>query len=435
MESIIKGNSSYYVRKGVCQMKESKTMEFKADFTKSFLKTVSAFSNYEDGQVIFGIDDSGNAIGIANAEEKRIDIENMINDSISPHPDYIIELNSNEKLIILSVKKGENTPYFYKGKAYKRNDTATIEVDPVELSRLILEGRNICFEETRASEQNLSFDFLEKCLKEKLEIENFNQDTLRTLSLYGNRDGYNKAAELLADKNTAPGIDIAIFGENINTIKKRVTYDRESVLIQYEKALQIFKDYYEYEEITGAVRKTREIIPEVAFREVIANAIVHRTWDIRAHIKVSMFDDRIEISSPGGLPVGINKEEYIAGNLSVVRNSILANVFHRLGLVEIFGTGILRINNIYKDNFVKPVFEVYDNSIKVILPVIKTELDLTNDQKLIYNLLSKVELKSISEIQKNVSFGKSKTLSLLKEMAEQGYVKIKGRGRGTKYHI
>ena len=73
-ESIIKVNISYYLRKGVCQMKESKTMEFKEDFTKSFLKTVSTFSNYEDGQIIFGIDDSGNAVGIANAEEKRIDI-------------------------------------------------------------------------------------------------------------------------------------------------------------------------------------------------------------------------------------------------------------------------------------------------------------------------------------------------------------------------
>ena len=416
-------------------MKESKTMEFKADLTKSFLKTVSAFSNYENGQVIFGIDDNGNKIGIENADDKRIDIENMINDSISPHPDYIIELSSDEKLIILSIKKGENTPYYYKGKAYKRNDTATIEVDPVELSRLILEGRNICFEETRASDQNLSFNFLEKCLKEKLEIETFNQDTLRTLNLYSNKEGYNKAAELLADKNTAPGIDIAIFGESINTIKKRETYAKESVLLQYDNALKIFKDYYEYEEITGAVREKREIIPEVAFREVIANAIVHRAWDIRAHIKVSMFNDRIEVSSPGGLPAGISKEEYIAGNLSVIRNNILANVFHRLGIVEIFGTGILRIINIYKDNFIKPVFEVYDNSIKVILPIIKTELNLTKDQESIYNLLSKVELKSISEIQKNVSFGKSKTLALLKEMAEQGYVKIEGRGRGTKYHI
>ena len=82
-------------------MKESKILEFKEELTKSFLKTVSAFSNYEGGQVLFGIDDDGNKVGIDSADAKRTDIENMINDSISPHPDYTIELNEDETVIIL----------------------------------------------------------------------------------------------------------------------------------------------------------------------------------------------------------------------------------------------------------------------------------------------------------------------------------------------
>ena len=90
-----------------------------------------------------------------------------------------------------------------------------------------------------------------------------------------------------------------------------------------------------------------EKIPEAAFREAIANALIHRAWDVASQIRVSMFDDRIEIVSPGGLPSGITEEEYLSGKLSILRNRNLANVFYRLGFVEILGTGIIRIKQLY----------------------------------------------------------------------------------------
>ncbi len=75
-----------------------------------------------------------------------------------------------------------------------------------------------------------------------------------------------------------------------------------------------------------------EKIPEAAFREAIANALIHRVWDINSHIRVSMFDDRIEVVSPGGLPAGITAEEYLSGKLSILRNRNLANVFLQTGI-------------------------------------------------------------------------------------------------------
>lgn len=68
--------------------------------------------------------------------------------------------------------------------------------------------------------------------------------------------------------------------------------------------------------------------------------MIYRAWDMDSQIKVSMFDDRIEIISPGGLPSGITEDEYLSGKLSVLRNRNLANVFYRLWFVEIFGIGI-----------------------------------------------------------------------------------------------
>ena len=416
-------------------MRETRTLEFKETITNTFLKTVSAFSNYDGGTIIFGVDDNGNIKGLEDVKQACLDIENKINDSISPQPNYMLEIQNNDQTIKLTVKSGLQKPYLYKSKAYKRNDTATIEVDKPEFSRLILDGKNIRFEELPCKDQELSFDVLRRKLKESIQIEDFNRDTLKTLNLYDNVNGYNNAAGLLADKNHFPGIDIVRFGENISIIQKRITFENTSVLDEYEKTIDVFRDYYQYEVIEGTDRKTIEKIPEAAFREAMANAIIHRVWDVEAQIRVSMFDDRIEVVSPGGLPSGITEEEYLSGRLSVLRNRNLANVFYRLGFVEIFGTGIVRIKQLYEESLMKPEFEVSENAIRIVLPIFERNVNLTEDEKTIYKVLSRTMLKPISEIAPYVPFGKSKTTQLLKEMVQKGVIVVEGKGRGTKYII
>ena len=416
-------------------MRETRTIEFKEEITNAFLKTVSAFSNYDGGEIYFGIDDNGNVKGLSDIKQACLDIENKINDSISPQPDYTMELQNNDRTIKLTVKSGPQKPYLYRSKAYKRNDTATIEVDTWELSRLILVGKNISFEELPCEDQELTFDVLSRKLKECIQLEAFNQDTMKTLNLYNTTTGYNNAAGILADKNHFPGIDMAKFGENISVIYKRATFDNISALAVYDKALDVFKDYYQYEVIQGADRKKIEKIPEAAFREAIANALIHREWGMTSQIRVSMFEDRVEILSPGGLPPGITEEEYLLGKLSVLRNRNLANVFYRLGFVEIFGTGITRIKQLYEESLKRPDFEVTENTIKIVLPVVENDWNLTDDERKIYHILSKTVLKSMGDIVPHVTFSKSKTTQLLKNMAEKGIVKIEGRGRGTKYAL
>ena len=416
-------------------MRETRILEFKETITNTFLKTVSAFSNYDGGEILFGVDDDGNIKGLSDVKQACLDIENKINDSISPQPNYTLEIQNNEQTIKLSVKSGLQKPYLYKSKAYKRNDTATIEVDTLEFSRLVLEGKNIRFEELPCKDQELSFEILQSNLKEKIQIETFNKDTLKTLDLYDDANGFNNAAGLLADKNHFPGIDIVKFGENISIIQKRITFENTSVLGIYEKALSVFRDYYQYEVIQGADRKMVEKIPEAAFREAIANALIHRVWDVDLQIRVSMFDDRIEVVSPGGLPSGITEDEYLSGKLSVLRNRNLANVFYRLGFVEIFGTGITRIKQVYSEASVKPSFEVSENAIQIVLPVYEESTNLTEDEKVVYKLLSRNMLKSMSEIAPYISFGKSKTTKLLKDMEQKGVIAIEGKGKGTKYRI
>ncbi len=412
---------------------ETSTLEFKEQLTNSFLKTVSAYANYGGGTVLFGIDDDGRTVGLSDPKQVCLDIENKINDSISPQPDYSLAVNDPDCTVALRVRPGRSKPYFYKGKAYKRNDTSTIEVDRLELSRLILEGCNTTFEELPAERQEFQFEALGKAMTERLSLDSFSCDALKTLGLLGADGRYNNAAALLADENDFPGIDVAVFGESINIIRQRKTLDRRCVLRQIDEAMEIFDAQYCYEEIEGLYRKKRERVPRESFREAITNAVVHRTWDVSAHIRVAMFEDRIEVTSPGGLPAGLTPDEFLADKVSVRRNRILAEVFLRLGLIEAFGTGIARIRESYSTSNRKPTFDITSNVIAVTLPAMIEDLGLTPDQESIYSLLNGTRAVSAGELVADAGFSKSKVIRILGVLIERGLAASVGSGRATKY--
>lgn len=416
-------------------MRENKRLEYKENMESgTFLKTISAYANYGGGKIIFGIADDGTVKGISKPEEACLNLENKINDSIKPVPEYSIEIGE-DSTIILSVCEGPYKPYLYKGKAYKRYDSAATEVDRLEYGRLILEGQNQSYEELPSSMQELTFDRLEEELKKSLGITCLNKDILKTLELYSEKRGFNNAAALLADRNQFPGIDMIRFGSSIDEIMDRATFEHMSVLAQLSSCIEMFQTYYQYEKIEGVERKQIDKIPEKAFREAIANALVHRAWDVRASIKISMFEDRIEISSPGGLPAGIGREEYLNGQISVLRNPILGNVFFRLKYIEKFGTGIMRINRSYSNALEKPSYQIFENSIQVVLPVIASDEKLSEKDKKILDIIRDKGTVSRSEIEKLAGTGKDSTIRSLNLLLKKHIIEKTGAGRGVKYHI
>lgn len=414
-------------------MRETRDLEFKESISNSFLKTVSAFANYFGGRILFGVDDDGSATGLPDPRQACLDIENKINDSIVPQPSYSLAINETDSTVELCVDPGLAKPYLYRAKAYKRNDSATIEVDNLELSRLILAGRNMSFEELPAVEQDLSFDCLGSKIKVKLGLSEFSEDTLKSLGLQDAGGTYNNAAAILADSNGFPGIDAAVFGESISIIRQRLTSERQCALKELEEVVGLFESVYCFEEVKGVERRARERIPLTAFREALANALVHRAWDMPAPIRVAMFDDRVEVSSPGGLPAGLTVDEYRNDMVSVRRNRIIADVFLRLGLIEAFGTGVLRIKEAYSQSFAKPQFKVTDNAVMVVLPVMREDLGLDGDERFVYELLSNVRPKAAGELEEDVAFGRSKLRRILKRLIDMDLVEEVGRGRGLKY--
>ena len=205
-----------------------------------------------------------------------------------------------------------------------------------------------------------------------------------------------------------------------------LTADEQILLEQEQETLS------HAEEIKGSLRKKTELIPEEAFREAIANALVHRTWDINTHINVAMYNDKIEISSPGGLPKGVSEEVYKNGGISIPRNPIIASIFFQLHLIERFGTGIRRINEAYRENEKKPIYTIFNDMIQITLPVLQEQNNLSDDENSVFSALKNSTL-STSDISKATQFSKSKVLSIIKKLVEQGYIVKKGSGRGTKY--
>ena len=416
-------------------MKENKSLEFKATITNSFLKTVSAYSNFRGGEILFGVNDDGSVCGIDNPDQVCLDIENRINDSIAPKPDFEIDIDDSKKIIRLVVREGQYKPYLYKGKAYRRSDTASIEVDQAELKELVLQGSNLYFEELPCGRDDLTFQELSAKLMKNLDIKVVSEDILRTLGLFTKDKKFNNAAALLSDENDFYGIDIARFGNSINEIMDRETISKTSVLKQYDAALNMIKRYYQYEEISEIERKKIDLVPETAYREAIANALIHRDWSINSHIRISLFSDKIEIKSPGGLPRGITAEEYMKGDISCLRNPILGNVFFRLHYIEMFGMGVRRILLAYKDAKIKPKFEITDNVISVILPVTADQYHVTNDEAKVMSALENGEQLSSSEIAKATGYTKSKVLRLIDHLKEKDYIRVTGKGRGTRYSL
>jgi ATP-dependent DNA helicase RecG len=427
---------------------ESSSCECKVAYSSTFLKTVSAFANYRDGKIYFGIQDDGVVVGLPSLEQVKLQIENAVNDAISPRPifEVIREELEGKAVIILSVHKGMQTPYYYQHQAYKRSDTFSTPVNSFELQALVLAGTPMEYDELPATENNLSFTFLQEFLERKIHLETFNDDTLRTLGLLtGN--GYNRAAQLLADVHALKqaSLDIARLGDSVSIFLDRQLIGNCSVLNQYEKAMQLFDLYYKsYEQVTGFYREKRIQIPREAFREVLANSLVHRDYSHTSTIRIAMYPDKIEVTSPGNLPRGISKEEYLSGRVSVPRNAILAEVFHRLAIIERFATGIKRIQEAYKPFSEKPSFEILENSISVTLPKVTYEREskrvyqlegASNPEQLILEAFEQEKKLSRASVEELSGLSKSGTQKILNVLTKKGLISKQGKGPGTFYRI
>ncbi|NMB18690.1 MAG: MarR family transcriptional regulator [Erysipelothrix sp.] len=431
------------------QFEETKTLELKEKYTKSYLKTVSAFATYETGRIIFGVKDSGEIVGIEDIDNCKLKIENAINTSIQPLPHFLIEVLEIEKkkIVQLTVFKGSSSPYYYKHRVYRRADTSTVHVDSNELEELILQGKNMSFVDLPSKQKNLSFNYLESALK-KVRDEDFHLDnnTLKTLHLI--HDGsYNRAAEIFSDQpeNNYASVDIVRFGDSISIFLERKEINNCCLIQQFEEALDFFDKWYKpYEEIVGFHREKRIQIPREAYREAIANALIHQDFSISASVQIAMHEDKIIITSAGGLPKGMDKKTYLTGGLSVRRNPSIANVFKELQIIERFGTGVPRIIKEYGRYHQKPEFNISENRVQITLPkiiyettkeTVQKEYRLENSEIAILQSIHRNPEITLREIEKITGISRKTVGKKINQMEKNKILEKLGSPQNRSYRI
>ncbi len=417
---------------------ESNTLEFKEKVSNTLFKTISAFANYSDGKILIGVADDGSIVGVDDVQALKLSLENAINDNVLPRPDYEIKESEydGKSIIEIHIRKGRNVPYLYKGDAYRRIDTSTIKINENELFDLLLKKRNLTYDASASNNQNLKFDDLEKTLNAKLNLTKADINVLISLGL--SKEGkFNIAAELLSNQNEIPNsfIDIVKFGNSTSVFLDRNRYEKCSILKQYQETINMFQLHYKpYQVVEGFERVTKVRVPEEAFREAVANAIVHRDYLVNGGIQISMYVNRIEIDSPGGLPEGITKENYLNDLVSVPRNPVLAGVFYRLGIIELFGTGVRRIIDAYIGCELKPNFIIGVSRIKIVLPVINYSENISDEEKVI-NILSIKNETYRKEIEELLGLNKTQTIAIINNLLNERKITKVGSGPNTKYKI
>ena len=325
-----------------------------------------------------------------------------------------------------------------------RCNTSTTTVDTTELKRLVLQGSGLAFDELPASKQDLSFKQLETELQKVLGIEVLSHDILKTLGLLG-KEGYNHAAQLLSDN---PGLlqaslEVAKLGETSSIFLHRESLCDCSVLCQYQRTLELLDAWYgEYEQISGFYREKRIQIPKEACREALVNAFVHRDYSLKGSIRVAAFSDRLEITSPGSLPSGLSIAEYLSGRISVPRNAVLAQVFHRLTIMERFATGVRRIQEAYGNFQQKPSFVVTENTVTVVLPKVSyTEVhegrryapDMKAVPQRVLSLFFTFDSITRSDVERQLGISSTSAKRLLSQLVLSHTVKREGNGPATRY--
>ena len=353
---------------------ESEKLELKAKYTDTICKEIVAFLNSNGGQIIIGVNDNGDVVGVDKIDETLKKISDVITTQIEPNPQEEIrtelKFDSGKTLIVLYVSKGTRNIYCQKKYGFSSNGcvirigTTCKEMTPQQIR--VRYEKNFYDDEymikKKASRVDLSFRELKIYYTEK--GFHVDEDSIEANFNLRNKDGdYNLLAELLADKNNIPFNLVKFNGNDKSAISERNDFGYGCILSVYEKIkARLMAENVCISDTTVRPRKDRYLFDYDAVNEAVLNALVHNDWTI-TEPQISIFSDRMEILSHGGLPNGMTVEDFYEG-ISRPRNSTLMRVFLNMGLTEHTGHGVPTIIKKYG----KEAFDITDNYIMCRIP-------------------------------------------------------------------
>ena len=427
-------------------MFEDKNTEFKREFVEDVKKTLIAFANTDGGNLYIGIDDDGNAVEVNNIDGVMLQVSNVIRDAIKPDLamfcDITVETVQNKKVVKITVDRGTARPYYLSAKGirpegvYVRQGASSVPASESAILSMIRETAGDSYEEARSLIQELTFNEANIVFENK-QIP-FGDAQKRSLGLIGEDGTYTNLALLLSDQ-CAHTVKIAVFeGEQKTVFKDRREFC-SSLLKQLNDAYQFIDQFnHTHAHTEGLYRVDKRAYPTEAIREALLNAIVHREYGFSASTLISIFDNRIEFVSIGGLARGISQSDILLG-ISIARNKKLADVFYRLHLIEAYGTGMPKIIEAYRGYGLDPHIEISDNAFKITLPNTNAafkeiKVELTENEQGVLSVL-KEGIKSRPEIQKALGFSQTTAIVTIAALLDKGLIVKVGNGNKTKYKI
>lgn len=370
---------------------ESKNVEFKISLPKDstkYTKTIIAFANTQGGQLVVGVDDeTRKVVGVDDDSVFQVmdSIANAVADTCVPQIVPNIELQTIDKrtVIVVTVTPEPNRPYYLKSKG-KENGTfirlagTSRLAGPEKIKELEMEGARISWDELTCIGYDVTEKEINKLCKDimkyrevaglpkrkvtKTQLINWKLLKEREASLLAS----NAFVLLVSDYFPFSKTQCAVFKGK----KRNVFLDKReftgSVYKQIESATAfVLRNIRLGAAIDGLVRKEAYELPVEAIREMIINAHCHRNLADESCVQVAVYDDRLEVSSPGGLYNGLTYEEIMSGH-SKLRNRTIANIFNQMGFVEAWGTGIRRIKEAAKSyGLPTPEILVFDDMFRV----------------------------------------------------------------------
>jgi len=441
----------------ILKQPEDKSLEFKKEIPKNrqnLLKTVVAFANGTGGRIYIGVNDDRTVTGI---REEPFDLEeklsSIIYDSISPIPNVFFQTTAfeNKVIFIIRILPGANKPYYLKKLGpedgiFVRIGSTNRKADFQVSAALRRQARNISLDQE--IDPSFNCDILDRRLLEKF-IELRGLKTKPTLDYFikikaaqrYDRTRHPTIGGILLFCSTLPDeysyakFRVSRFkAENRADLINSITID-DGLLAMPEKIMDFVRLYMEKRvEISALLRKEDYDIPLPAIREGILNAICHRDYSITgADNKLDIFSDRIEITSPGTLPLGITLQDLGEG-ISEVRNRLIVKIFREAGYIEQLGTGIIRIKEACRKNSLpKPRFEETGNFFKA--TIFRARLTLSPDLEDVYDLIKQGIPLGSKEIAGKLNIHQNTVLKRVRQLEEKGLIYKQGSGPRVRYSI
>lgn len=441
----------------ILKQPEDKSLEFKKEIPKNrqnLLKTVVAFANGTGGHIYVGVNDDRTVSGI---KEEPFDLEeklsNIIFDSISPIPNVFFQTAAIEDkvIFIIRVLAGANKPYYLKKPGpedgiFVRVGSTNRKADTQVMAELKRQARNISFDQ----EIDPSFDceILDMRLIEKyVELRGLGiKPTLDYLIKIKAAQRYNHTCHptigglllfcsTLPDEYSYARFRVSRFKAENRAELINSTIINDGLMNMPEKIMDFVRLYMERKiEISALRRKEEYDVPLPAIREGILNAICHRNYSIAgSDNKLDIFSDRLEITSPGTLPLGITLQDLGEG-ISEVRNRLIVKTFHEAGYIEQLGTGIMRIKEACRKSALpEPKFEETGNFFKA--TIFRSRLTLTPELDVVFELIKQGPPLGSREIAKKLNIHQNTALKRLKLLEEKGLIFKQGSGPRVRYTI